>query len=213
MTVRGVHVDDLRKAVDPVKAPKLLVLRGQHSFADEDNAAALNQVLRRVKANVADVELNDMALPSYRVLSGVSNDPEDTMFSPEDQFPLVLEALKNADIILVASHQHCGLPSADLVRVIERLMDMTHERRDAGTFEPLFSKKVLAVITNGGFGSYNAALAVAGAFNKFGCTPVSQGIAFWDGYEKGAMLKDRDFSSMLDRMAGFLGDLCVALKR
>jgi hypothetical protein len=213
MVTRGIPVETLRKAADPVTAPRVLVLRGQRSFEDEDNAWALNQVLRRLKAYIPTLELQDMALPSYRILANVSNDPDDTLFSPDDQFPLVFDALKQADIMIVASHQHHGFPSADIVRILERLADLAHARRDAGEFEPLLNKMAIAIITNGGLGAYPAALATAGAFSRFGCTLVRHGIAFWDGYEKGAMTKDKSFVLSLDRIANDISDLCAALKR
>jgi len=211
---QGVSIESLRKAVvDPVTASKVLALRGQHSFDDDDSAWALDQVLRRLRALWPDMEVNDLALPSYKILANVSNDPDDKLYSPYDQFPLVQELLDKADVIVVATHQHAGFPSADLVRLFERLADLAHKRRNEGNFKPLLDRKPFGVITSGGFGAYPAAVNTAGAIATFGCVLVRHGLAFWDGYVKGAMAKDKDFAAALDLVADNIGDTYTAFKR
>jgi hypothetical protein len=203
MTTRGISVEDLRKAVDPVTAPKVLVLRGQRSFEDEDNAWAVDQVLRRLKMLIPDMELADVALPSYRLLSHVSNDPDDSAFSPEDQLPLVMEPLKKANVVIVASAASCGFPTADLVRLVERLA----VRQKTEDSEPMFNRKLLSVIVTGNYGTYDAAKAVAGAFVTFGFSLARRGFIFWeDGLAKGALPKDKALAVALDRVAVDISD-------
>lgn len=210
---RGVHVESLSKALRPDTAAKLLVLRGRRSFEDEDQGWATDQVLKRLRVLLPDLEVADMALSSYRILSGVSNDPEDTMFAPDDQFPLVLDAMKKSDVVLLSMHERCGMPNADTVRLFERLGE-AHEAHAKDKEEPfMFEPKPSAVIGIGGYGVYYASSACASALSRLGLITVAGGIVTYDKDNKGDIEKDKLFGASLDQLAGSIADVCKALSR
>lgn len=209
--IEAVHVNDLRKAADPHRAHKLTVVRGLRGYEDENSNWAANQVIQALRKLNPEMEIADLYLPMFKVLGGVSNDPENDAFSPDDQFPALIGPLKGADMMLFATRECCGMPDANMVRVIERLSELARQKKKekGGT---LFDKCPTGVVMNGCYGVHSASITLAGALNKLGLHIVQHGLAFWDR-KRGNMMKSMEFADSLDLMARDLYDLCKALRR
>lgn len=209
--VQGIPVSVLRKA-DPHKAVKLTVVRGLRGYEDESSNWAVDQLVKHLKRLSPEMEVADLYLPMFRILGGVSNDPEDDTFSPEDQFPALLEPLEGSDIIVISTRERMGFPDANVVRMFERLAEYARQKSKEHPGKTLFDDKPAAVIVTGGYGAYGASAAVSGALNKLGLTTCRHGLAFWDE-KRGKPYKSDDFAGTLERMAVDLHDLCKALKQ
>lgn len=208
--VVGIPVKELlRKAQEDV-APKVAVVRGLRSYECEHVNWAVDQVVRGLRTMAPELAVADVMLPSFKILSSVSNDPEDTMFAPDDQLPLILESLHRSDVVLFASREALGLPDANTVRLIERLADRADDNREpGGSPKPFFDGKVAGVVVYGGCAAHSAALALGGAVNKLGATLVRHGLASWDR-KRGDLYKAQDFAATLGHMSRDIMDLARA---
>ena len=131
MSIKGIPVSEiLRKSEDPMEEPKLAVVRGVRSFEDEGSNWAVDQIIHRVRQLIPEVQIADIHLGSYKILTGVSNDPEDTLFSPNDQFPLVRDLLERSDGVLWATREHFSFPDSNTVKLFERYGDLISSIKD-----------------------------------------------------------------------------------
>lgn len=210
--IQAVPVSDLYRAADPHSAKKLTVVRGLRGYEDETSNWATNQVIQNLRKLNQELEIADLYLPMFKVLGGVSNDPEDDLFSPEDQFPALLEPLGSADMILFATRECCGFPDANVVRLLERLGELARKKSKENEGAKLFEGLPAGVIVSGCYGVHSAATLLAGALNKFGLHVVRHGLAFWDK-KRGNPYKSNEFAANLELMARDLYDLCKALRR
>jgi hypothetical protein len=199
--ITGIPVSEvLRKSDDPMDQPNLALIQGVRAHEDEGSIWALEQVAKRLRKLFPEIQIADIHLGSYKILSGVSNDPDDTLFSPNDQFPLVKDLIDRSDIIVWATREKLGFPDANTVRVLERYADLIIQAKKEGLEKPLLKNRPVCAIVHGKCGAYHAGVSLAGAFNKLGLTVVRHGIACWDE-GRGDILKDKGFASNLDSMA------------
>jgi hypothetical protein len=199
--VQGISITDLlRKAEDPVEDPRIAVLRGVPAFEDEACNWLTDQLLKRLRATQPEAQIADIGLSNLRILSGVSNDPDDTAFSPQDQFPIVLDALQHADLVLVATHTRLGLPNADVVRVLERLDALAAKRPEAEHLQSLVDRTALCVLATGEQDALPAGEQLASAFLRLGFTPLRRGVVTWNAYQ-GDVFKSRECAAVLDELS------------
>lgn len=204
----GIRVQDLLKSSE-VGPAKLAVYRGYRAFEDEPSNWAADQVIKRIRGSVPELSLSDNPLPAYTMLTNVSNDPEDSLFAPEDQFPLVYETLKRAHAFLFVAKERCGFPDSNTVRFIERLGDLAHEQHRVeavGQHKPLLENRPAAIIVVGGCQASTAAMTLSVALNKLGLTIARKGIVSWNNKKDDAM-KSEDFFGCLTQMADNLVEL------
>jgi len=212
--IEGIDVASLRKGanLDPHRAPKLTVVRGLRAYEDDKSNWMVDQIVRHLKRLSSELEVADLYLPMYRILGGVSNDPEDDNFSPGDQFPAIFDPLVKSDMLLISARSRCGLPDANVVRLVERLSDRAKALSDEKPGVKLFSGQPVAVAVHGCAGAHHAALTLGGVFNKFGMTLCRHGLLCWDE-GRGKVEKNDKFASALERVATDMRDLCESLRR
>ncbi len=205
-TVRAIPVEKLRKAVsDPITAPKVTVVRCVRAYEHEEVNWMADQLVRQLQNDLPEVEVADLFLSTYRILSGVSNDPDDKQFDPRDQFPAVLEPILNSDMFIVAACSHYGLPHSNVVRLFERLHEHSREQAKEGERPTVFDGIPGAVLIHGGEQAHMAAMNVMCAINCMGCSIVEHGTAAWDK-NKGKVYKSDEFGDQLDKIAMTLSD-------
>ena len=200
MPIRGIPIEDiLRKSEDPFEEPKVCVVRGVRSYEDEGSNWAADQVVKSIKRILPEAQIADVSIPSYRVLSGVSNDPDSSIFDPKDQFPIILDMIKQSDVLLFAATESCGFPDSNTVRLFQRLAEYIHDKKESGDKDPHFKNKIAGIVVHGKCGVYQAMSNMNAACNKMGITVVRRGLAGWNK-KQGSMYKDNDFSISLNLM-------------
>lgn len=197
--IKGIPIASILAKADPIEAPKLTVVRGLQSFEDSDSNKLADLLVRRMKDAEPELEVADIYLPMYRILTNVTNDPDDKKFAPEDQFPAVYDAIRRADVLVFVTRESCGFPDSNTVRLVERLSQKCKLAKESGKVS-LFDRKVSAVVVYGGCGVFNAASTLASALNKFGAITTRQGMLFWDKH-RGNYEKDEQFTKRLERTA------------
>ncbi len=176
---------------------KLLVLRGFRPFEEQEANWMADQVIRGMRSQSPDLEVSDMPISAFRLLAGVTNDPDDQHFDPKDQLPLFLDPLGAADAVLLASHETAGFPDSNMVRLTERMYQAIHGKDPSEEVQKAFSKpKMLGVVVYGGSGAYQAALTMAGAWARFGCMIPKRGLTIYDGH-RGDIKKATDMGNQL----------------
>lgn len=208
---RGIHVDELRKA-DPVTALKVTVLQAERSFVDEATHWACSQVVRAMQSATEEMEVAEIALPAFKIMENVSNEPNHRLFAPGDQFPLVWERLQGADVVLVASGEHGGYPCSSVVTLIRRLKEKAAEIMKDNESARLFKRALLGVVVVGDSRASAVADMLGCTFNRMGLTLLGDGIVAWDR-SHGVPYKSQVLADKLDRLAREASDLCKALCR
>ena len=110
-----------------------------------------------------DVESEIIRVVDYDVKPGVSSDEGDG-----DEWPVILEKVKQADIIVIGTPIWFGVRSSVAQQVIERLDGTYVERNEQGQF-PLYNKVAGVVVTGNEDGAHAAAETTLFNLTHLGC--------------------------------------------
>lgn len=112
----------------------------------------------------------------YNILFGVSSDE-----GAGDEWPIILEKIKTADILVIGTPIWFGVRSAVAQLVIERL-DGTYEEGDPETGQfPLYGKVAGVIVTGNEDGAHNAAGTTLYNLTHLGCTVPPNVDCYWVG--------------------------------
>ena len=122
-----------------------------------------------------DVESEMVRIVDYNVPFGVSS------YEGEgDQWPLILDKIKAADIIIVCTSIWFGVRSSVCQLVIERL-DGTYNETNAQGQYPLYNKVAGVVVTGNEDGAHAAAETTLFNMTHLGCTVPPNADTYWVG--------------------------------
>ncbi len=111
----------------------------------------------------------------YDVKHGATSDEGDG-----DEWPMILEKIKGADILVIATPIWFGLRSSVAQQVIERLDGTYAERNEYGQF-PLYNKVAGVVVTGNEDGAHAAAESTLFNLSHFGCAIPPNPDTYWVG--------------------------------
>jgi multimeric flavodoxin WrbA len=122
-----------------------------------------------------DVESEVVRIVDYDVKFGVTSDEGDG-----DEWPNILEKVRAADIIVMASPIWFGVRSSVCQMVIERLDGTYTERNEAGQY-PLYNKVAGVVVTGNEDGAHDVAANTLFNMTHLGCTVPPNVDTYWVG--------------------------------
>ena len=122
-----------------------------------------------------DVDSEIVRVVDYNVKFGVTSDEGDG-----DEWPLILEKVKAADIIVMASSIWFGVRSSVCQMVIERLDGTYAERNEVGQY-PLYNKVAGCVVTGNEDGAHDVAANTLFNMTHLGCTVPPNVDTYWVG--------------------------------
>ena len=122
-----------------------------------------------------DVESEIIRVVDYDVKPGVSSDEGDG-----DEWPVILEKVKQADIIVIGTPIWFGVRSSVAQQVIERLDGTYAERNEQGQF-PLYNKVAGVVVTGNEDGAHAAAETTLFNLTHLGCAVPPNADTYWVG--------------------------------
>ena len=122
-----------------------------------------------------DVESEIVRVVDYNVKFGITSDEGDG-----DEWPLILEKIKAADIIVMASSIWFGVRSSVCQMVIERLDGTYAERNEVGQY-PLYNKVAGCVVTGNEDGAHDVAANTLFNMTHLGCTVPPNVDTYWVG--------------------------------
>lgn len=133
-----------------------------------DKVAALMEAL--------GIESEVVRVVDYNILFGVSSDE-----GSGDEWPIILEKIKAADILVIGTPIWFGVRSAVAQLVIERL-DGTYDEGDPETGQfPLYGKVAGVIVTGNEDGAHNAAGTTLYNLTHLGCTVPPNVDCYWVG--------------------------------
>jgi len=125
--------------------------------------------------DVLDVESEIVRIVDYNVPFGVSS------FEGEgDEWPIILDKIRAADIIVVGTPIWFGVRSSVCQMVIERLDGTYEERNEVGQY-PLYNKVAGVVITGNEDGAHAAGETTLFNMMHLGCTIPPNVDTYWVG--------------------------------
>ena len=122
-----------------------------------------------------DVKSEIVRIVDYNVKTGVSSDEGDG-----DEWPQILEKIKQADIIVLATPIWFGVRSSIAQLVIERLDGTYGERNERGQY-PLYNKVAGVVVTGNEDGAHSAAETTLFNLSHLGCAIPPNADTYWVG--------------------------------
>ena len=122
-----------------------------------------------------EVDSEIVRVVDFRVPFGVTSDEGDG-----DEWPLILEKVKAADILVVCTPIWFGLRSSVCQMVIERLDGTYTERNEVGQY-PLYNKVGGVVVTGNEDGAHSAAESTLFNLSHLGCTIPPNADTYWVG--------------------------------
>lgn len=122
-----------------------------------------------------DVSSEIVRIVDYNVKFGVSSDEGDG-----DEWPLILDKIKAADIIVVGTPIWFGVRSSVCQMVIERLDGTYNEQNEFGQY-PLYNKVAGVVVTGNEDGAHAAAETTLFNLIHLGCTVPPNADTYWVG--------------------------------
>jgi multimeric flavodoxin WrbA len=139
--------------------------------------ALIEKAIKEFKKLGVECELVRVA--DFNILPGVESD-----MGEGDQWPEVLEKIKDCDIFIIGTPIWVGAESSLTQRVIERLDAMFYDKnlQDKKTGQYLLYNKVAGVIITGNEDGAQAVMArVFMALNEFGATIPPMASTYWVG--------------------------------
>lgn len=121
------------------------------------------------------VESEIIRVVDHDVKPGVSSDEGDG-----DEWPLILDKIKRADIVVIGTPIWFGVRSSVAQRVIERLDGTYAERNDRGQY-PLYNKVAGVVVTGNEDGAHAAAETTLFNLTHLGCAVPPNADTYWVG--------------------------------
>ncbi|MFN2525378.1 MAG: flavodoxin family protein [Actinomycetota bacterium] len=97
-----------------------------------------------------------------------------------DEWPLILDKIKAADIVVIATPIWFGVRSSVAQLVIERLDGTYQERNEVGQY-PLYNKVAGVVVTGNEDGAHAAAETTLFNLSHLGCTVPPNSDTYWVG--------------------------------
>jgi multimeric flavodoxin WrbA len=139
----------------------------------ESNTAALARVLLDAfEAAGVDAEMERVA--DHNVLPGVSNDE-----GHGDEWPRILEKVRRAQILVIATPTWMGQPSSVAKRALERMDALISETDDEG--RPFAYNRVGGIVVTGNEdGAHHVIAEVAQALIDIGYTVPGQAWTYWN---------------------------------
>ena len=122
-----------------------------------------------------EVESEIIRIVDYNVPTGVSSNEGDG-----DEWPRILERIKAADILVIATPIWFGHRSSVAQLVIERLDGTYNERNEEGQY-PLYNKVGGVVVTGNEDGAHAAAESTLFNLSHLGCTIPPNSDTYWVG--------------------------------
>ncbi len=122
-----------------------------------------------------DVSSEIIRVVDYDVKPGVTSDEGDG-----DEWPFILDKIKKADIIVIATSIWFGVRSSIAQLVIERLDGTYAERNERGQY-PLYNKVAGVVITGNEDGAHSAAETTLFNLTHLGCAIPPNPDTYWVG--------------------------------
>lgn len=147
---------------------------------------SVSQLYERQNCNVQQLRIVDLnILPGTNLHEGV-----------KDEFFRVIEAIRQADILIVGTPVLMGTHSSQCQKLIERLIGTLREQRDAQTGQPILYNKIFGLILiddshgiqsaiqpSGQFSGYSnihqCAASLCLNFSTFGCINPPNNVVFW----------------------------------
>jgi multimeric flavodoxin WrbA len=134
--------------------------------------ALLNVVVAAIRRHEVDVDV--LRVVDYDVKPGVTNDEGDG-----DEWPQILEFVRNAEILVVATPTWLGQPASVAKRVLERMDALISETDDDG--RPFAYNRVGGIVVTGNEdGAHHVIAEVAQAFIDIGYTVPGQAWTYWN---------------------------------
>lgn len=154
---------------------KAIILNASLKHSDElSNTEGLAQEVTDIyhKENIASEMIR---LSDYNISYGISDDMDG-----DDEWPLILEKIKNADILIIGTPLWLGEKSSIATLAIERLYGSTSLTNEDG--QSIFYNKVGgAIITGNEDGAKNAAASILYALSHIGLAVPPNVDAYWVG--------------------------------
>lgn len=122
-----------------------------------------------------DVESEVVRVVDYHVPFGVTSDEGEG-----DDWPIILEKVKAADILVVGTPIWFGVRGSVAQMVIERLDGTYNERNEVGQY-PLYNKVGGVVVTGNEDGAHAAAETTLFNLSHLGCTIPPNADTYWVG--------------------------------
>jgi multimeric flavodoxin WrbA len=122
-----------------------------------------------------DVASEIVRVVDYRVPFGVTSDEGDG-----DEWPTILEKVKAADILVLATPIWFGVRGSVCQMVIERLDGTYNERNEVGQY-PLYNTVAGVVVTGNEDGAHAAAETTLFNLSHLGCTIPPNADTYWVG--------------------------------
>ncbi len=123
-----------------------------------------------------DVESEVIRVADYKIMFGVSSDE-----GPGDEWPLILNKVKDSDILVIGSPIWMGVRSSVAQMVLERL-DGTYADSDPNTGQfPLYGKVAGVIITGNEDGAHDVAANTLFNLTHLGCTIPPNVDSYWVG--------------------------------
>ena len=110
----------------------------------------------------------------YNVRPGVDDD-----MGHGDEWPAILDKIKTADVLVLATPTWLGNPSSIAQRVLERL-DAQLSSTDAEGRPAMFGKVALAAVVGNEDGAHKIVADVFQGLNDIGFTIPAQGCTYWN---------------------------------
>ena len=134
--------------------------------------ALLNVVAAAIRHH--EVEVDVLRIADYDVKPGVTDDE-----GAGDEWPQILEFVRNAEILVVATPTWLGQPSSVAKRVLERMDALISETDDDG--RPFAYNRVGGIVVTGNEdGAHHVIAEVAQAFVDIGYTVPGQAWTYWN---------------------------------
>ena len=142
----------------------------------ESNTRALCDDIAGVYQKEHGLQCDFVRVVDFNVLPGIKSD-----MGEGDQWPVILEKIKDADIIIVATPIWIGNISSLAQRVFERLEGTYSEGDPDNGQYPLYNKVGAAVITGTEDGAHFCAKTIQFCLMRFGCTIPPGADCYWVG--------------------------------
>jgi multimeric flavodoxin WrbA len=155
-------------------------LKPSPAFSNTD--ALINKAASQLKEK--DIEIEILRLVDYNIKPGNSSD-----LGEGDQWPLILEKIRNCDIFIIATPIWVGHLASTAQRVIERLDAIFHEEgfTDENTGQYFTYNKVAGCLIIGNEdGAHSCAAQLLWSMQELGFTVPPNANAYWVGMAGGA---------------------------
>ncbi|HMA75709.1 MAG TPA: flavodoxin family protein [Candidatus Krumholzibacteriaceae bacterium] len=143
---------------------------------EESNTRALCNDVAEVYEKEYGLRCDFIRVVDFNVLPGIESD-----MGKGDEWPEILERIKDADIIIVATPIWIGNISSLAQRVFERLEGTYSEGDPDNGQYPLYNKVGGAVITGTEDGAHFCAKTIQFCLMRFGCTIPPGADCYWVG--------------------------------